>query len=209
VDGATAASSRRPVRWPAAASRRPAARSTKVTSSTRVHRARTYSRPTARATGRIHQMAPARPGPLHRSAGNIYGAIQGRRLRGPRHADYAKARPTARAEVRGKCTSGGWSTMPTAARARRRHACETALFNQRRLLDEALDSIQPAVGRDRHGTSSPSAATARSSVPPRGQYVRGDFDARFGTKGRSIALVTAAAPRRARRWPPCSRSPPH
>jgi hypothetical protein len=154
----------------------------------------TYSRPDgARYRGEFLKWRLHGEGRFIDPAGNIYeGQFKDGAFEGQGTLTYAKARPDGRAEVRGRWhewrlvddAEGGQAPADTFA--------ETALFAQRRLLDEALDSIQPgrpgvidmyvlAVGGDG------SLEVFRREA----EYVRADFDARFGTKGRSVALVNS------------------
>ena len=155
----------------------------------------TYSRPDgARYRGEFVKWRLHGHGRFVDPAGNIYeGEFKDGAFEGEGTLTYAKARADGRAEVRGKWhewrlvdDTDGSQGAPADAFA------ETALFTQRRLLDEALDSIQPgrpgvidmyvlAVGGDG------SLEVFRREA----EYVRADFDARFGTKGRSIALVNS------------------
>ena len=155
----------------------------------------TYSRPDgARYRGEFVKWRLHGEGRFVDPAGNIYeGQFKDGAFEGQGTLTYAKARADGRAEVRGKWhewrlvdDTDGSQGAPADAFA------ETALYTQRRLLDEALDSLQPgrpgvidmyvlAVGGDG------SLEVFRREA----EYVRADFDARFGTRGRSIALVNS------------------
>jgi hypothetical protein len=103
---------------------------------------------------------------------------------------YARARPDGRTEVRGLWHN--WQLADDPALREAGLAVETALLSQRRLLDAALAALAPerrgvidmyllAVGGDG------SQEVFRREV----EFVRAEFDARFGTKGRSIVLVNS------------------
>ena len=155
----------------------------------------TYSRPDgARYRGEFVKWRLNGQGRFVDPAGNIYeGEFKDGAFEGQGTLTYAKARPDGRAQVRGRWhewrlidDGDGSQGVPADTLA------ETALFNQRRVLDEALDAIQPgrpgvidmyvlAVGGDG------SLEVFRREA----EYVRNEFDQRFGTKGRSIALVNS------------------
>ena len=155
----------------------------------------TYSRPDgARYRGEFVKWRLHGEGRFVDPAGNIYeGQFKDGAFEGQGTLTYAKARPDGRAEVRGKWHEWRLVDDPDGSQGPAADAfAETALFNQRRLLDEALASIAPgrpgvidmyvlAVGGDG------SLEVFRREA----EYVRADFDTRFGTKGRSIALVNS------------------
>jgi hypothetical protein len=154
----------------------------------------TYSRPDgARYRGEFVKWRLQGQGRFIDPAGNIYeGQFKDGAFEGQGTLTYAKARPDGRAEVKGL-----WHEWRLVDDAEGEAApvdafAETALFNQRRLLDEALGAIEPgrpgvidmyvlAIGGD----------GAMEVFRREAEYVRGEFDQRYGTKGRSIALVNS------------------
>ncbi len=155
----------------------------------------TYSRPDgARYRGEFLRWRLNGQGRFVDPAGNIYeGEFKDGAFEGQGTLTYAKARPDGRAEVRGRWHEWRLVDDPDGTQGPAADTlAETALFNQRRLLDDALAAIQPgrpgviemyvlAVGGD--GTLEVFRREA--------EYVRTEFDQRFGTAGRSIALVNS------------------
>ena len=154
----------------------------------------TYSRPDgARYRGEFVKWRLNGQGRFIDPAGNIYeGEFKDGAFEGQGTLTYAKARADGRAEVKGRWHEWRLLEDPEGGQPAADAFAETALFTQGRLLEDALNAIQPgrpgvidmyvlAVGGDG------SLEVFRREA----EYVRADFDQRFGTKGRSIALVNS------------------
>jgi hypothetical protein len=160
----------------------------------------TYSRPDgARYRGEFLKWRLHGQGRYVDANGDIYeGEFKNGALDGQGTLVYAKARPDGRTEVHGEFRN--WRPVNDPEVRQAGLGVESALLSQRRLLDEALGAIAPgrrgvidmyllAVGGD----------GSQEVFRREAQFVRAQFDQRFGTSGRSIALVNsrntvAAAP---------------
>jgi len=154
-----------------------------------------YSRPDgARYRGEFVKWRLNGQGRFIDPAGNIYeGQFKDGAFEGQGTLTYAAARSDGRAEVRGLWHDWRLVDDPDGGQAAPVDAlAETALFSQRRLLDDALAALEPgrpgvidmyvlAIGGDG------SLEVFRREA----EYVRAEFDERYGTKGRSIALVNS------------------
>jgi hypothetical protein len=152
----------------------------------------TYSRPDgARYRGEFLKWRLHGKGRFVDNSGDIYeGEFKDGAFDGEGVLTYSRARPDGRTEVRGLFHN--WRPADDQDQRQAGLAVESALLAQRRLLDEALAALAPgrpgvidmyllAVAGDG------SQEVFRREV----EYVRSQFDERYGTGGRSIALVNS------------------
>ena len=152
----------------------------------------TYSRPDgARYRGEFLKWRLHGQGRFIAANGDIYeGEFKNGAFDGQGTLTYAHARPDGRTEMRGLWRN--WQPVDDPALREAGLAVETALLNQRRLLDDALAALAPerrgvidmyllAVGGD----------GSQEVFRREAEFVRAEFDERFGTKGRSLALVNS------------------
>jgi hypothetical protein len=160
----------------------------------------TYARPDgARYRGEFLKWRLHGQGRYVDANGDIYeGEFKNGAFDGQGTLVYAKARPDGRTEVHGEFRN--WRPVNDPEVRQAGLGVESALLSQRRLLDQALAALAPgrpgaidmyllAVGGD----------GSQEVFRREAQFVRAQFDERFGTSGRSIALVNsrntvAAAP---------------
>jgi hypothetical protein len=128
---------------------------------------------------------------LHLPGGDEYrgGFAQGL-FEGQGTMRYAKPQHDGRIQDSGLWHRGRFDDV--ADRARSALNLETALYNQRSLLDKALAAIEPA-RKDRINLYLLAVAGDGSQEVFRREveFVRGQFDRDFGTRGRSLALVNS------------------
>ena len=152
----------------------------------------TYARPDgARYRGEFLKWRPHGAGRYVDANGDIYeGQFKNGAFDGQGTLLYARPRPDGRTETRGEWRN--WQLLDDPEPRAAGLAVETALMNQRPLLDQALGSLAPgrkgvielyllAVGGD--GTQE----VFRREV----EFVRSLFDEHYGTRGRSVALVNS------------------
>ncbi|MFN2644085.1 MAG: C13 family peptidase, partial [Burkholderiales bacterium] len=152
----------------------------------------TYARPDgARYRGTFLKWRPHGEGRYVDANGDIYeGEFKNGAFEGRGTLIYAQPRPDGRTEARGEWRN--WQLVDDPEPRAAGLAVETALMSQRPLLDQALGALLPgrpgaidmyllAVGGD--GTQE----VFRREV----EYVRTLFDERYGTRGRSVALVNS------------------
>jgi hypothetical protein len=152
----------------------------------------TYSRPDgSRYRGEFVKWRVHGEGRFVEPNGDIYeGEFKNGAFDGEGTLTFAKARPDGRTEARGLWRNGRLLGDPEPRQAGL--AVESALLAQRRLLDEALGALAPG----RRGSidmyllavaGDGSQEVFRREV----EFVRAQFDERFGTSGRSITLVNS------------------
>jgi len=123
--------------------------------------------------------------------GDIYeGEFKDGAFDGEGTLTYAKTRPDGRTETRGVFRN--WRPVDDPELRQAGLAVESALLTQRRLLDAALAALAPG----RPGVIDlyllAVAGDGSQEVFRReAEYVRSQFDERYGTSGRSIALVNS------------------
>ena len=152
----------------------------------------TYSRPDgARYRGEFLKWRLHGQGRYLEANGDIYeGEFKDGAFDGQGTVSYAKARPDGRTEARGQWRN--WRLVGDPALREAGLAVETALLSQRRLLDEALAALAPgrrgvidlyllAIGGD----------GSQEVFRREAEFVRAQFDERFGTRSRSIVLVNS------------------
>ena len=125
--------------------------------------------------------------------GNIYeGELQQGRFHGQGTLKHAKPRPDGLVEE-----SGVWRVGRLNADAEQRSAqlaVEQALYGQRRLLDQALAALEPrAAGRINMYLLAVAGDGSQEVFRREVEFVKGQFDERFGTRGRSLTLVNSRA----------------
>ena len=152
----------------------------------------TYSRPDgARYRGEFVKWRLQGQGRFLDANGDIYeGEFKNGAFDGQGTVTYAKARADGRTEARGLWRN--WRLLDDPGERQAGLAVESALFAQRRLLDEALAALAPG----RRGVIDmyllAVAGDGSQEVFRReADFVRAQFDERFGTSGRSIALVNS------------------
>ena len=152
----------------------------------------TYSRPDGvRYRGEFLKWRMHGEGRYVDSNGDIYeGQFVNGSLEGQGRVTYAKPRPDGRTEASGLWRWGRLVDDPEAQQAALN--VENALLSQRRLLDHALSSL----AQGRRGTidmyllavgGDGSQEVFRREV----EFVRAQFDQRFGTRNRSVALINS------------------
>ena len=125
--------------------------------------------------------------------GNTYeGELQLGQFHGQGTLKYAEPRPDGRTEE-----TGIWRFGRLNADAEQRTAqlaVEQALYAQRRLLDQALAALEPrAAGRINMYLLAVAGDGSQEVFRREVEFVKGQFDERFGTRGRSLALVNSRA----------------
>jgi len=152
----------------------------------------TYTRPDGtRYRGAFVKWRPQGEGRYVDSNGDIYeGEFKNGVFEGQGVAYYTRPRADGRTEARGEWRN--WQLVDDPEPRAVGLAVESALLNQRPLLDQALAALAPgrrgtidmyllAIGGD--GTQE----VFRREV----EFVRSMFDQRYGTRGRSVALVNS------------------
>jgi hypothetical protein len=152
----------------------------------------TYSRPDgARYRGEFLKWRLHGQGRFVDANGDIYeGEFKDGAFDGQGTLTYAKARPDGRTETRGVFRN--WRPVDDPELRQAGLAVESALLTQRRLLDAALAALAPG----RPGVIDlyllAVAGDGSQEVFRReAEYVRSQFDERYGTSGRSIVLVNS------------------
>jgi hypothetical protein len=103
---------------------------------------------------------------------------------------YAKPRPDGRKEERGPWRYG--ASADDAARRRMEENVETALYTQRELLDKTLSSLQDRQpGRINLYLLAVAGDGSQEVFRREVDFVQQEFAARFGTAGRTVALVNS------------------
>jgi hypothetical protein len=123
--------------------------------------------------------------------GSTYeGELEYGQFHGQGTLKHAKPRPDGRTEE-----SGIWRFGRLNADAERRSgliAVEEALYGQRRLLDQALGALEPrAPGKVNMYLLAVAGDGSQEVFRREAEFVRGQFDESFGTKGRSLSLVNS------------------
>ena len=125
--------------------------------------------------------------------GSTYeGELEFGQFHGQGTLKYAKPRPDGRTEE-----SGTWRFGRLDAERERRTgqlAVEEALYAQRRLLDQALAALEPRVrGKINMYLLAVAGDGSQEVFRREVEFVKSQFDERFGTRGRSLALVNSRA----------------
>ncbi len=141
--------------------------------------------------GDLKQWRPDGQGALRLANGDVYKGSFARGLyEGKGTLTYTKPRPDGRTE-----DSGIWRYGRLVNEKDERQAkinVETALYNQRSLLDEALASITPSDPKKINLYLLAVAGDGSQEVFRREvEFVRKQFDREFGTQGRSLALINS------------------
>jgi hypothetical protein len=123
--------------------------------------------------------------------GDVYrGAFLNGLYHGEGTLAYAKPRPDGRKEERGVWRYGGF--VDDAARRRLEQNVETALYTQRQLLDKTLASLQARTpGRANLYLLAVAGDGSQEVFRREVEFVQQQFAARFGTAGRTVALVNS------------------
>ncbi|MFO1323705.1 MAG: C13 family peptidase [Burkholderiales bacterium] len=147
----------------------------------------------ARYEGEFRNWLPHGTGVMTLPNGDVYrGNFVMGQYDGPGTLTYGKPRPDGTTAATGVWARGRLQGADERGGAQARANVETALYNQRRLLDRALAAVEPrvpdrinlfllAIGGD--GTQE----VFRREV----EFVRNQFDADYGTRGHSVALVNS------------------
>jgi hypothetical protein len=152
----------------------------------------TYSRPDgARYRGEFVKWRLHGQGRFLDANGDIYeGEFKNGAFDGQGTVTYAKARADGRTETRGLWRN--WRPLDDPGERQAGLAVESALLAQRRLLDEALAALAPGRRSVIDMYLLAVAGDGSQEVFRReADFVRAQFDERFGTSGRSIALVNS------------------
>lgn len=145
----------------------------------------------SRYEGEIADWKPTGEGALWLPGGDHYtGGFTMGLYHGQGTLTYAQAQADGRRGVSGQWVYG--RIADPAGEARAAADMETALYDQRRLLDEALARLQPSAPDRINLYLLAVAGDGRQEVFRREvDFVRDQFDTGFGTAGRSLALVNS------------------
>lgn len=147
----------------------------------------------ARYEGELAQWAPNGEGVMFLANGDVYrGHFTGGMFDGAGTMTYARPRPDGRTVDQGVWRFGRLQGTEDRDRGQARANVETALYRQRRLLDDALSSLTPpAPGRINMFLLAVAGDGSQEVFRREVDFVRNQFDSRFGTRGHSIALINS------------------
>lgn len=147
----------------------------------------------ARYEGELAQWVPHGEGVMFLANGDVYrGRFANGTFDGPGTMTYAKPRPDGRTYDEGVWRYGRLQGADGRDREQARTNVETALYRQRRLLDDALSSLTPPVpGRINLFLLAVAGDGSQEVFRREVDFVRNQFDTRFGTRGHSIALINS------------------
>jgi hypothetical protein len=147
----------------------------------------------ARYEGELSQWVPNGEGVMFLANGDVYrGRFAGGMFDGVGKMTYAKPRPDGRTVDEGVWRFGRLQGPEDRDRGQARANVETALYRQRRLLDDALSSLTPATpGRVNLFLLAVAGDGSQEVFRREVDFVRNQFDTGFGTRGHSIALINS------------------
>jgi len=143
--------------------------------------------------GELAGWRPNGHGELRKANGDVYvGQFSYGLYEGEGTLTYATARPDGKTQDSGVWRYGRLKDRFEADERRTRANLETALYNQPRLLDDALRKLAPRSGRSINMFFLAVAGEGSQEVFRREvEFVRAQFDADFATRGHSLALVNS------------------